>query len=48
MKYKGHGTELIPNDNPRHLGQFEQAASVEISYFDPFASGIIFEKVFKK
>lgn len=47
-KYKGRGTELIPSQNAQSLGLFEQAASTETSYFDPFASGIVFERVFKK
>ncbi|CAM4822931.1 unnamed protein product [Rotaria magnacalcarata] len=46
-KYKSKGTELIPA-NIKGLGHFEQAASIESSYFDPYASGIVFEKVFKK
>ncbi|UJR28223.1 hypothetical protein I4U23_009473 [Adineta vaga] len=48
MKYKGKGTELIPTKDPKAQGLFEQAASVEISYFDPYASGIVMERVFKK
>ncbi len=47
IKYKGKGTELIPKDI-KGQGLFEQAASMEISYFDPYASGIVYEKVFKK
>lgn len=45
-KYKGKGTELVPNDAAAK-GLFEQGASIEISYFDPSASGIVFERVFK-
>ena len=48
MKYKGKGTELIPTKDPKAQGLFEQAASTEISYFDPYASGIVGERVFKK
>ncbi len=46
-KYKGKGTELIPKDI-KGQALFEQAASTEISYFDPYASGIVFERAFKK
>ncbi|CAF1098123.1 unnamed protein product [Adineta ricciae] len=48
MKYKGKGTELIPTKDPKAQGLFEQAASTEISYFDPYASGIVAERVLKK
>lgn len=48
MKYKGKGTELIPTKDPKAQGLFEQAASTEISYFDPYASGIVAERAFKK
>ncbi|CAF0999089.1 unnamed protein product [Rotaria sp. Silwood1] len=44
-KYKGSGAELIPTDI-KALGLFEQAASIEAFNFDPYASGIIFERVF--
>ena len=47
-KYKSKGTELIPTKNVTALGLFEQAASIETFNFDPYASGIVFEKVFKK
>jgi glutathione S-transferase len=47
LKYKGKGTELIPKD-PAAQGLFEQAASIETSYFDPYASVIVYEMVFKK
>jgi len=47
-KYKGKGTELIPTKDIKERGLFEQAASMEICYFDPYASGIVAEKVFKK
>lgn len=46
-KYKGKGVELIPKD-VKAQGLFEQAASTETSYFDPFVSGLVFEKAFKK
>ncbi|CAF0761425.1 unnamed protein product [Rotaria sordida] len=48
LKYKGNGTELIPTTDIKAQGLFEQAASIETSYFDPYASGIIGERVFKK
>jgi len=47
LKYKGKGTELIPSDI-KGQGLFEQAASIETSYFDPYASKIVFERLFKK
>ncbi|CAF3264940.1 unnamed protein product [Rotaria socialis] len=47
LKYKDKGTELVPT-NINALGLFEQAASIESANFDPYASGIVFEKVFKK
>jgi len=47
-KYAGQGTKLIPDDSDlKAYGLFEQAASIEGSYFDGPASGIAFEKVFK-
>jgi len=48
LKYKGKGTELIPSKSAAAQGLFEQAASIETSYFDPNASGIVAERVFKK
>jgi len=48
LKYKGKGTELIPSKSVAAQGLFEQAASIETSYFDPSASGIVFERAFKK
>ena len=47
LKYKGKGTQLIPTDLQAQ-GLFEQAASIEASNYDPYVSGIAFEKVFKK
>lgn len=47
-KYQGKGTTLIPNKDPAARGLFEQAASIELSYFDPSASTIVYEQVFKK
>jgi glutathione S-transferase len=48
QKYQGKGTTLIPNKDAAARGLFEQAASIETSYFDPSASGIVAERVFKK
>ena len=42
----GSGTQLIPSD-PKAHAKFEQAASIEYSHFDPLASIIVREKVFK-
>ena len=47
-KYKGKGTELIPSKDAAAQGLFEQAASIETSYFDPYAAPIVFERAFKK
>jgi glutathione S-transferase len=47
-KYKGKGTELIPSKDAGAQGLFEQAASIETSYFDPYASKIVYERAFKK
>jgi len=43
---KGSSTKLIPTE-PKAYAKFEQAASVEYSQFDPYASGIANEKMFK-
>ncbi|KAG5734657.1 Glutathione S-transferase [Termitomyces sp. T112] len=45
-KYSDQGPKLIPTD-PKNKAVFEQAASVEISYFDPFAKKAVDEKIFK-
>ncbi|KAK2627365.1 hypothetical protein QTJ16_003331 [Diplocarpon rosae] len=45
-KYAGQGTPLIPEDLKAY-GLFEQAASIEQSYFNGPASRVAFEKVFK-
>ena len=48
LKYKGQGTPLIPDPSDvRATAKFEEAASVEQSNFDIFASGLAAEKVFK-
>jgi hypothetical protein len=38
----------MPTKDVKAQGLFEQAASIEISYFDPYASGIVAERAFKK
>ena len=45
-KYADQGTPLIPTD-PKARALFEQAASIETSNFDPYASGIFFQKLLK-
>ncbi|RXW13692.1 hypothetical protein EST38_g12164 [Candolleomyces aberdarensis] len=44
-KYAGQGTTLTPKDL-KAKGQFEQAASIEVSNFDPYPSAAVFEKLF--
>ena len=47
-KYRNQGTPLIPDPaDLKATALFEQAASIEQSAFDPYASGIASEKVFK-
>ncbi|KAH7913817.1 glutathione S-transferase [Hygrophoropsis aurantiaca] len=47
-KYASQGTQgLIPTD-PKAHALFEQAASIETSNFDPFASGLAWELKFTK
>ncbi|KAJ3153636.1 hypothetical protein HDU89_000679 [Geranomyces variabilis] len=46
-KYAGQGTELCPTDL-KGAALVEQAASVESSNFDAYASPLVFETVFKK
>jgi len=47
QKYAGRGTPLLPSpDDIVAVGKFEQAASIEQSNFDVFASGIAGELVF--
>ncbi|CAF3308005.1 unnamed protein product [Rotaria sp. Silwood2] len=48
LNYKGKGTELIPKNNAKTEALFEQAASIETSYFDPSATDIVQERVYKK
>ncbi|RAL14499.1 putative glutathione S-transferase [Aspergillus homomorphus CBS 101889] len=48
VKYRGQGNEIAPAESDlKAYAQYQQALSVENSYFDPPASGIAFEKVFK-
>ncbi|KZT64429.1 glutathione transferase [Daedalea quercina L-15889] len=48
LKYAGQGNAVVPDPaDLRAYARFEQAASIELSNFDPFASQIVFEKVFK-
>ena len=42
----GSGPQLIPTE-PKANAKFEQAAGIEYSQFDPVASGIAVEKIFK-
>ena len=47
-KYPNQGTAgLIPTD-PKEEALFEQAASVEVSNFNPHVSALAYEKLFKK
>ncbi len=45
-KYGGQGTPLIPKDL-QASAKFEQAASIELCNFDPYAAAIVFERFFK-
>ncbi|TVY49060.1 Glutathione S-transferase [Lachnellula occidentalis] len=48
-KYANQGTKLIPDDGDvKGYGIFEQACSYEMSYFNPPAESICFEKLFKQ
>jgi len=49
-KYASSGTPLLPSntDDTKVTALLDQAISVEMSNFDPFASGLTKEKVFKK
>lgn len=46
-KYPAQGTSLIPTADLKASAIFEQAASVEQANFDPPASGLALEKIFK-
>ncbi|KAJ6032498.1 glutathione S-transferase [Penicillium herquei] len=48
VKFGSQGTDLSPSPTDlKEYANFQQALSVEQSYFDPIASQIAFEKVFK-
>ncbi|RAK95979.1 cytochrome P450 [Aspergillus ibericus CBS 121593] len=48
-KYRGQGTELAPPETDlKAFAYYQQALSIEQSYFDPLVSGIAYEKVFKE
>jgi glutathione S-transferase len=47
-KYKSKGTELIPTKDIKARFLFEQAAYIEAFNFDPAASGMVKERMFKK
>jgi glutathione S-transferase len=46
-KYSNQGTKLVPTHDIKANALFEQAVSIEQHNFDPFASKIVAEKVFK-
>ncbi|EAW08976.1 glutathione S-transferase family protein [Aspergillus clavatus NRRL 1] len=47
-KYRGQGTELAPPESDlKAWALYQQALSIEQSYFDPVVYGIAYEKVFK-
>ncbi|KAF8837492.1 glutathione S-transferase-like protein [Paxillus ammoniavirescens] len=46
-KYADQGTPNLIPTNPKELAFFDQAASIELSHFDPHAFGLVFEKVIK-
>ncbi|KAF9001507.1 glutathione S-transferase [Cyathus striatus] len=49
MKYASQGTQdLIPTSDVKRQALFEQAASIEVSNFDPYASQAVRENLFKK
>jgi glutathione S-transferase len=44
-----YGPRLLPNPGDiTALAQFEQAASIEVTTFDPVANRLVFEKIFKR
>ncbi|KAG8903137.1 hypothetical protein FRB99_003680 [Tulasnella sp. 403] len=46
-KFASQGTKLLPDAaDLKESALFEQGASIELSNFDPFASGLVAEKVF--
>jgi glutathione S-transferase len=46
MNYPDQGAKLIPTD-PKAVAFFEQAASVEMANFEPYAAAAAFEMVLK-
>ncbi|KAL3480498.1 glutathione S-transferase, partial [Aspergillus californicus] len=49
IKYRGQGTELSPPETDlAAYALYQQALSIEQSYFDPIVSQIAYEKVFKE
>lgn len=47
-KFRDQGPSLVPDPaDLKASALFEQAASIELTNFEPYASGIAFEKVFK-
>ena len=50
LKYENDSNrKLLPSPfkNPKAYALFEQGASIEVTNFDPYASGAVFEIVFK-
>ncbi|KEZ44982.1 hypothetical protein SAPIO_CDS2368 [Scedosporium apiospermum] len=45
---KQHGLDAARHGSAAEIGTYEQAASVEFSYFDPSISGLAYENIFKK
>ncbi|EEB97026.1 hypothetical protein MPER_03739 [Moniliophthora perniciosa FA553] len=49
MKYHDRGSKLIPDmENLKAVTMFEQAASVEMSNFDPYAGQAAWEGIFQQ
>ncbi|GFG26280.1 glutathione S-transferase PM239X14 [Aspergillus udagawae] len=47
-KYRGQGTELAPTESDlKAYALYQQAISMELSYFDPLVSQLAYEKVWK-
>lgn len=43
-----NGPKLVPDSSDtRAIAKFEQAASIELTSFDPFANRLVLERVFK-
>ncbi|KAK0500087.1 glutathione S-transferase [Armillaria luteobubalina] len=47
LKHEFQGTKLIPTGDLKKIALFEQAASVEQSSFDPYATAVGMEKIIK-